>query len=101
MTLSMNEIQTLAAKDARGACAPPAQAAQFGAAAAAHLVARRNAADLSAALGSLPQGLILTLPLVIARIVEPARDGLATGAVPEDGIVLAVSNAACCRIWRG
>lgn len=94
MTLSMNEIQALAAKAARGAGAPPAQAAQFGAAAAAHLGAGRDVADLNAALGALPQGPILTLPLTIARIAETARDGLATGVIPAEDIALAASYAA-------
>lgn len=70
MTRSANEVMVLAGKAARGAGAPPAQAAQFGAAAVWHLQQGRDVAALDAALAALPAGPILDLPLAIARIVE-------------------------------
>ena len=84
----------LAAKAARGAGAPPAQAAQFGAAAAAHLGEGRDIEALSAALGALPDGPIMTLPLVIARIAEQAQEGLATGVISVRDVPLAASYVA-------
>ncbi len=51
-TLSVNELQGLATKAARGAGVPPEQAARYGAAAACHLAARRDPADLRMALDS-------------------------------------------------
>jgi hypothetical protein len=70
MTRSMNEVMVLATKAARGAGAPPAQAAQFGAAAAAHLAAGRDVRSLHKALIALPDGPIIALPLEILRIAE-------------------------------
>lgn len=70
MTRSANEVMVLAGKAARGAGAPPAQAAQFGAAAVWHLQQGRDVAALDAALAALPAGLILDLPLAIARLIE-------------------------------
>ena len=69
MKLSVNEVMSLAARAARGAGAPPAQAAAFGRAAMFHLAAGRAAGPLTAALKSLPQGPILTLPLDFIRVL--------------------------------
>ena len=103
MSRSSNEVMGLAAKAARGAGAPPAQAAQFGAAAAAHLGARREIDVLVAALSVLPDGPIMTLPLDIARIAETAQDGLATGVVAADDVPLVASYVAALPYlaWLG
>ena len=102
MSRSSNEVMGLAAKAARGAGAPPAQAAQFGAAAAAHLGAGREIDVLVAALAVLPDGPIMTLPLDIARIAETAQDGLATGVVAADDVPLVASYVwPRCPISRG
>ncbi len=61
---------TLAAKAARGAGAPPAQAAQFGQAAVQHLCAGRPEEELIGALEALPEGPILALPLLLAEVQE-------------------------------
>jgi len=94
MTRSANEVTGLATKAARGAGAPPAQAAQFGAAVAAYLGAGRDIGLLHAALAALPEGPVMTLPLEIARIAEGARDGLATGVIPLHDVPLAASYVA-------
>jgi hypothetical protein len=62
MTWSEAEILALATKAARGARAPPEQAARFGQAAVAHLHAGRGEPALIAALDALPGGPILTHP---------------------------------------
>lgn len=67
---SLNEVMTLAAKAARGAGAPPAQAAQFGQAAVQHLCAGRPEKELRGALEALPEGPILSLPLLLADADE-------------------------------
>ena len=82
MTRSANEVMALAAKAARGAGAPPAQAAEFGRAALCHLIAGREGADLRRALDALPAGPILSLPLAFARIIETSNGGTATGIIP-------------------
>ncbi len=69
MKLSVNEVMSLAARAARGAGAPPAQAAAFGRAAMFHLAAGRAEDTLTAALESLPQGPMLTLPLDFIRVL--------------------------------
>ncbi|MEH6519714.1 hypothetical protein [Sulfitobacter sp.] len=79
MTRSMNEVMALATKAARGAGAPPAQAALFGAAAVAHLANGKELQDLHSALAALPDGPIISLPLDITRVAETARAGKATG----------------------
>ncbi len=85
MTRSVNEVMVLATKAARGAGAPPAQAAQFGAAAVVHLTAGRDVAALDAALAALPEGPIVNLPLALTRIAESQVEGIATGVLdPED-----------------
>lgn len=81
MKLSANEVMTLAARAARGAGAPPAQAVAFGRAVLFHLAADRPEGDLVAALDALPGGAILTLPLAFARILTaPSRQ---TGLPPD------------------
>lgn len=85
---SMNEVMVLATKAARGAGAPPAQAAQFGAAAVAHLTNGRELQDLHNALAALPDGPIISLPLEITRIAETAHRGSAKGRVAVDGATL-------------
>lgn len=72
MKASANEVMTLAAKAARGAGAPPAQAAAFGRAALCHLAAGRSAVDLITALDALPHGPIVSLPLTFAALATPA-----------------------------
>jgi hypothetical protein len=61
MTRSANELAMLAEKAARGAGAPPAQAAMFGRAALCHLRQGRAADTLRAALEALPEGPVLDL----------------------------------------
>jgi len=63
MSYSVNEIEALATKAARGAGAAPAQAAHFGRTTAHHIAASRPDDDLLAALNALPNGSIQTLPL--------------------------------------
>lgn len=76
----MNEVMVLATKAARGAGAPPSQAAQFGAAAAAHLAAERDVEPLQQALEELPQGPILDIPLRIMAVAEAATEGRGQGS---------------------
>lgn len=85
MSRSLNEVMTLAAKAARGAGAPPAQAARFGQAAVAHLCAGRNPEMLDRALAALPDGPVMALPLNLARVCEaPDASGpLEDGGWPE------------------
>jgi hypothetical protein len=75
MSWSVTEIAALAAKAARGAGAPPAQAARFGQAAACHLAAGREAGTLSRALDALPKGPIMVLPLVLDEAASAAWSG--------------------------
>lgn len=79
MTRSINEVMVLAGKAARGAGAPPAQAAQFGAAAVVHLCAGHGVDALDDALAQLPEGPIITIPLALARIAEQQVEGIAQG----------------------
>ncbi len=72
MSYSANEVMTLAAKAARGAGAPPAQASNFGRAVVRHLLAGRDAGDLSNALDALPDGPVIDLPIAFARLQETA-----------------------------
>lgn len=71
----------LAAKAARGAGAPPAQAAEFGRAVVCHLIAARDVAEVWAALKAVPNGPILTFPLAFSRIAQNANDGQAAGVL--------------------
>lgn len=88
MTRSMNEVMVLATKAARGAGAPPAQAAQFGAAAVAHLTNDRELQDLHNALAALPEGPIVWFSLEITRIAEAAQEGRAKGHIVANGTAL-------------
>ena len=81
MTRSANEVMTLAAKAARGAGAPPAQAAEFGRAVVCHLIAARDVAEIWVVLKALPKGPILTFPTAFARLAESAVAGQAKGVL--------------------
>ena len=90
MSWSTAEITTLAAQAARGAGAPPGQAARFGQVAAVHLTAARDPSDLERALRDLPQGAILTYPLALDRALtkavkrgDPVRCDLPPGALAQ------------------
>lgn len=82
--LSGNELVALASKAARGAGAPPQQAADFGRAALCHFQAGRAPQHLRSALAALPTGPILDLPLALIRIVERADGDAATGVLDLD-----------------
>ena len=84
MIVNRNEVEALALKAARGAGAPPAQAAAFGRAARHHLAADRGEAALATALDALPGGAILDLPLALTRLMESASRGQARGTLPGD-----------------
>ncbi|GFE51466.1 hypothetical protein So717_32190 [Roseobacter cerasinus] len=75
MSWSRAEVSALAAKAARGAGAPAAQAALFGQAAALHLAQGRRAEALTEALDMLPEGPIGSLPLVLQRALPEAAVG--------------------------
>jgi len=64
----------LATKAARGAGAPPAQAAEFGRAVVHHLKAGRDASGISNALDALPDGPIIDFPIAFARVIERGGD---------------------------
>lgn len=84
MILSGNELVALATKAARGAGAPPQQAADFGAAALRHFQAGRAPQHLRAALQVLPAGPILDVPLAIRRKIEAAMGDDAQGILEID-----------------
>lgn len=71
----------LASKAARGAGAPPAQAAMFGAVAVWCLGQGQSPAILDDALGELPAGPIIDLPLALAQIAEAAQGAQASGMI--------------------
>ncbi|MEM6306199.1 MAG: hypothetical protein AAF744_15895 [Pseudomonadota bacterium] len=79
---SANEVMSLAARAARGAGAPPAQASAFGAAALRHLAAGRASEHLSDALNALPKGPIMTLPAALTRLLESAQGPQLSGKLP-------------------
>lgn len=93
MICSANEVATLAAKAARGAGAPSAQAAMFGRAAFCHLVAPRDPQLLSAALDALPDGPILDHPLMILKLLERAQEDLITFHQPASDLLLSYVGA--------
>lgn len=93
MTRSANEVMTLAAKAARGAGAPPAQAAHFGRAALCHLSADRPEANLTAALDALPGGPIIALPRFFAQLAEHAVDGMAQGTLVAEELNISYAEA--------
>lgn len=76
----------LAAKAARGAGAPPAQASDFGRAVVHHLKAGRGARDILAALEALPDGPIMALPIAFTRLIERVGDA-PHGRIDADGWV--------------
>ena len=90
---STNEIAALAAKAARGAGAPPAQATQFGQATTCHLAAERDPALLDQALDSLPLGPITTLPGALMRLLEGATGDTAQGMLPATGLTQSYAEA--------
>jgi len=79
MICSANEVMTLAAKAARGAGAPSAQASRFGEAALCHFVANRDPQPLKQALDDLPMGAILDLPVYLMSCAEAATNGVFEG----------------------
>lgn len=100
MTHSMNEFAALAAQAAAGAGATTAQAGAFGAAAARHLAAGRDAADLGAALSALPGGPIRALPDWLAQAVEAAEGPQVAISLPAGSLAgLARSYVETC-VWR-
>lgn len=84
MILSGNELVALATKAARGAGAPPQQAAAFGRAALCHFQAGRAPQHLRAALDALPTGPILEIPLALTRLMEAAEGDVAEGVLRAD-----------------
>lgn len=84
MILSANELVALATKAARGAGAPPQQAADFGRAALCHFQRGRAPQHLRAALDALPGGPILDVPLGVTRIIEGADCAEAIGVLTLD-----------------
>jgi hypothetical protein len=102
MMCSANEVMTLAAKAALGGGAPPAQASAFGRAALCHLIAGRSDKALADALGALPGGPILSLPLAFLALTEGTGSGSgsgsgtgtrATGSLPETDLTLSYAEA--------
>lgn len=90
MNWSRAEILALATKAARGAGAPPGQAAQFGQAAAQHLGRGRSADDLLRALEQLPSGPILQIPVEISRVMISAEGRQSIDASVEVGAYAAL-----------
>ena len=90
---SANEIAALAAKAARGAGAPPAQAAAFGQATTCHLAAGRDPGLLAQALDALPLGPIAILPGALMRVLESATEDSATGTLPATGLTQSYAEA--------
>lgn len=89
MSWSANEVEGLAAKAARGAGAPPEQAAWFGRATAVHLAKARDDEDVSAALNALPGGPVIDVHLSITALLTGCdAEGKATGhIVGPEGLV--------------
>lgn len=81
LSWSAAEVSALGTKAARGAGAPPAQAARFGQVVSLHLMTGRDATDLSAALDALPAGPILDHPLTLDRAMIAAEKGEAAELV--------------------
>lgn len=101
---SANEVMNLAAKAARGAGAPVAQAYAFGRAAACHLIANRSAADLDTALEALPGGAVLELPVLLMARAETRQQEttIPAGPLPELTLSYAQSQSfACTATQRG
>jgi hypothetical protein len=83
MSWSANELSGLVAKAARGAGAPPEQAARFAHAAAVHLSQGRAERELRSALDALPIGPVVDLYQCFTEILcQQDQSGHATGHVP-------------------
>lgn len=82
MSWSVAEVMALAQKAARGGGAPAGQAARFGQVAAIHLGKARAADELARALGALPDGPILTYPLVLDAALGHCAAGTAAVQLP-------------------
>ena len=95
MTLSANEVQSLAAKAAKGAGFPPGQAESFGRAAVLHLADGRDARALSAALKDPHDSPILRLALLGDDILAActAMKGSAELTLNPDDAELALAYA--------
>lgn len=65
MQYSINEIEALLSKAARGGGAPAGQASVFGKAAALHIARGCDAGDIQAALAALPTGAIVLHPAAL------------------------------------
>ncbi|WP_436397561.1 hypothetical protein [Roseobacter sp. S98] len=88
MSWSATEVSALAAKAARGAGAPPDQAARFGTAAAFHLMIGNAPQDLRLALQALPDGgPVMRLPVVLDEAVS--EGGRVFEMLPPDALVRA------------
>lgn len=101
MILSANELIALASKAARGAGAPPQQAADFGRAALCHLRTGRAPQHLRAALDALPTGPVLDVPVGITRIIERADGAEAVGVFIVDAptdLLLSYLEALPCAV---
>lgn len=79
---SLNEIEGLLTKAARGAGAPPAQAAAFGKAGALFLANRGNVDVLNAALSDMLNGVILEYPAKLQKCL--AAGGGVLAATPTE-----------------
>ena len=82
MNASWNEVAALATKAACGAGAPPAQATSFGRACACHLAQKRPEDQITSALGQLPDGPVIDLPLALHAMLAAHQDGQARGKIP-------------------
>lgn len=76
MSWSASEISALAEKAARGAGAPPLQAARFGQVAVLHLESGRPQEALFDALEALPEGPILSYALTVDAALEACGRGV-------------------------
>ncbi len=81
---SVNELQMLAQKAARGGGAHAAQAAHFGQALCSYLAEDGDVAPVVAALRALPNGPIQTLPFSYATLDHPPADHYRILALPRD-----------------
>ena len=74
MSWSQAEFRALVTKAARGAGAPPEQAARFGQAAVAHILSGFEPFELTNALEALPDGPILAYPRAIDTALAESTD---------------------------
>ena len=70
MQFSINEIEALLSKAARGGGAPAGQASAFGKAGALHIARGFDAADVQGALDALPGGPILSYPVQLTACLS-------------------------------